>query len=329
MMSYRELKPKKGQALVLRKCFRKEGKLTSRNNFIWPEKGPVEAPDFEPTFKCGHGLHGLLWGAGSPGYLEGDTWLCVLVDADSDNLMTGQGELTDKCKFRAALDVSVGELSEIIGNIQRYAPAGTLINFAIQGGGDKSTQTAGDESTQTAGNLSTQTAGNLSTQTAGYKSTQTAGNWSTQTAGYWSTQTAGYKSTQTAGNLSTQTAGDESTQTAGYKSTQTAGGESTQTAGGESTQTAGNWSTQTAGYKSTQTAGYKSTQTAGGESTQTAGDESTFQAGINSVLIGRWWDGDKYCVSTMTIDEQTANKKIFFKQGVFTVQEPALEKAGE
>jgi len=243
-MSYRVLKPKKGQALVLRKCYRKEGKLTSRNNFIWPEKGPVEAPDFKPTFKCGHGLHGLLWGAGSPGYLGGDTWLCVLVDADSDNLMTGQGELTDKCKFRAALDVSVGELSEIIGNIQRYAPAGTLINFAIQGCKEdsKSTQTAGDESTQTAGNESTQTAGNRSTQTAGYKSTQTAGN--------------------------------------------------------ESTQTAGNW--------------------------------STFQAGINSVLIGRWWDGDKYCVSTMTIDEQTANKKIFFKQGVFTVQdEPALEKAGE
>ena len=211
-MSYRVLKPKKGQALVLRKCYRKEGKLTSRNNFIWPEKGPVEAPDFKPTFKRGHGLHGLLWGAGSPGYLDGDTWLCVLVDADSDNLMTGQGELTCKCKFRAALDVSVGELSEIIGNIQRYAPAGTLINFAIQGCKEDS--------------------------------------------------------------------------------------------------------------KSTQTAGYKSTQT--------AGDESTFQAGINSVLIGRWWDGGKYCVSTMTIDEQTANKKIFFKQGVFTVQdEPALERAGE
>ena len=257
-MSYRVLKPKKGQALVLRKCYRKEGKLTSNNNFIWPEKGPVEAPDFKPTFQCGHGLHGLLWGAGSPGYLDGDTWLCVLVDADSDNLMTGQGELTDKCKFRAALDVSVGELSEVIGNIQRYAPAGTLINFAIQGCKEDS------------------------------KSTQTAGAWSTQTAGY----------------------------------------ESTQTAGGWSTQTAGGWSTQTAGDWSTQTAGYKSTQTAGDWSTQTAGDESTFQAGINSVLIGRWWDGDKYCVSTMTIDEQTANKKIFFKQGVFTVQdEPAIEKA--
>jgi hypothetical protein len=275
-MSYRVLKPKKGQALVLRKCYRKEGKLTTRNNFIWPEKGPVEAPDFKPTFQCGHGLHGLLWGAGSPGYLEGDTWLCVLVDADPDNLMTGQGELTDKCKFRAALDVSVGELSEVIGNIQRYAPAGTLINFAIQGCKDDS------------------------------ESTQTAGNWSIQTAGYESTQTAGYKSIQTAGCESTQTAGDWSIQTAGNWSIQTAGDESIQTAGCESTQTAGNWSI------------------------QTAGDESTFQAGINSVLIGRWWDGDQYCVSTMTIDEQTANKKIFFKQGVFTVQdEPAIEKAGE
>jgi hypothetical protein len=291
-MSYRVLKPKKGQALVLRKCYRKEGKLTTRNNFIWPEKGPVEAPDFKPTFQCGHGLHGLLWGAGSPGYLDGDTWLCVLVDADPDNLMTGQGELTDKCKFRAALDVSVGELSEVIGNIQRYAPAGTLINFAIQGCKEDS------ESTQTAGHKSTQTAGHKSTQTAGDESTQTAGDWSTQTAGDWSTQTAGDWSTQTAEDWSTQTAGD--------------------------------WSRQTAGDKSTQTAGYKSTQTAGDWSTQTAGDESTFQAGINSVLIGRWWDGDKYCVSTMTIDEQTANKKIFFKRGVFTVQdEPAIEKAGE
>ncbi|WP_445081510.1 DUF7666 domain-containing protein [Martelella alba] len=43
--------------LVLRTC---NSDMTSRNDFVWPESGLVECPDWEPTEECGNGLHGLL-----------------------------------------------------------------------------------------------------------------------------------------------------------------------------------------------------------------------------------------------------------------------------
>ena len=36
----------------------------SFNGFQWPESGPVEAPDWDPEPRCGHGLHGLAEGRG-------------------------------------------------------------------------------------------------------------------------------------------------------------------------------------------------------------------------------------------------------------------------
>jgi hypothetical protein len=38
--------------------------MSSSYGFTWPENGPVEASDWEPTKECGNGLHGWLWGAG-------------------------------------------------------------------------------------------------------------------------------------------------------------------------------------------------------------------------------------------------------------------------
>lgn len=43
---------KKDEVLVLRSC--KED-MTSYNGFQWPEKGYVEAPDWEATGECGNG----------------------------------------------------------------------------------------------------------------------------------------------------------------------------------------------------------------------------------------------------------------------------------
>jgi len=54
------------KVLVLRSC---GVDLTSFNEFQWPASGPVEAPDWDPTPFCGHGLHGLLWGEGDHGHL--------------------------------------------------------------------------------------------------------------------------------------------------------------------------------------------------------------------------------------------------------------------
>ncbi len=68
-------------ALMLRTC---HADMTSHGGFVWPESGPVEAPDWSPVAECGHGLHGLLWGAGDYALLSSAydaRWLVVEVDA--------------------------------------------------------------------------------------------------------------------------------------------------------------------------------------------------------------------------------------------------------
>ena len=71
-------------ALILRTCCNSDG--TSRHGFQWPTEGSVEAPDWDPTPKCGGGLHGLLNGRGDPDLLdwtEETKWLLVEVDEGS------------------------------------------------------------------------------------------------------------------------------------------------------------------------------------------------------------------------------------------------------
>lgn len=93
--------------LVLRTC---SADMTSYNGFRWPKSGRVTCPDFKATYRCGNGLHGLLWGEGSGGYLdwtEGAKWLVVRVkEAD---LLHGKGDLIDKCKFSRGTVVYCGD----------------------------------------------------------------------------------------------------------------------------------------------------------------------------------------------------------------------------
>ena len=81
--------------LVLRSC---KPDLVSYNGFKWPENGPVECPDWDNKPKCGHGLHGLLWGQGDQlivGDILTDKWLVVEVLA-KDVVKIGGGQ---KVKF--------------------------------------------------------------------------------------------------------------------------------------------------------------------------------------------------------------------------------------
>jgi len=274
------MKLKANEILVLRNV--KEN-MTSKNNFKWPKKGPVEAPDWNLDYNCGCGLHGLPWGVGDTNYfyLNPSVWLVVKVSTDKNNYRYGKNELIDKCKFKKGYVLFHGSRDQAVSLIQKYAPPNLTINFTIQ-------RTENDNITQTAGNDSTQTAGDNSTQTAGDNSTQTAEWNSTQKAEGYSTQTAGWNSTQIAGGHSTQKAGDNSTQTAGWNSTQKAGGYSTQKAGGHSTQKAGNDSTQTAGNYSIQT------------------------AGIGTVQIIR---DEKRIIKTRTITKRQANIPYIIKDG--------------
>ncbi|EIU3463812.1 hypothetical protein L4P80_001037 [Pseudomonas aeruginosa] len=228
-------------ALVLRTC---SADLTSHGGFRWPDKigAVVEAPDWKKDNKCGHGLHGWLFGQGDHDCSStvGDTdakWLVVEVDL-SDLIALGGKVKFPRCTIRHIGD-RASATKFLIANEPRAAGV-EVIGATLQ---------AGDKDLCQVGAYGTATAGNWGTATAGGEGTATAGNWGTATAGNWGTATAGGEGTATAGNWGTATAGYKGTATAGYKGTATAGG--------EGTATAGNWGTATAGDEGTATAGEK------------------------------------------------------------------------
>ncbi|MCT1263750.1 hypothetical protein N0621_09330 [Pseudomonas aeruginosa] len=261
-------------ALVLRTC---SADLTSHGGFRWPDKigAVVEAPDWKKDNKCGHGLHGWLFGQGDHDCSStvGDTdakWLVVEVGL-SDLIALGGKVKFPRCTVRHIGD-KASATQFLIANEPRAAGV-AVIGATLQ---------AGDKELCQVGAYGTATAGYKGTATAGYKGTATAGDWGTATAGYNGTATAGNEGTATAGDWGTATAGNEGTATAGYKGTATAGDWGTATAGNEGTATAGDWGTATAGNEGTATAGYKGTATAGYKGTATAGKKGEIQI--------RYWD---------------------------------------
>ncbi|HCF4727077.1 TPA: hypothetical protein NIF38_006285, partial [Pseudomonas aeruginosa] len=203
-------------ALVLRTC---SADLTSHGGFQWPDKigAVVEAPDWEKDNKCGHGLHGWLFGQGDHGCSRtvGDAdakWLVVEVGL-SDLIALGGKVKFPRCTIRHIGD-RASATQFLIANEPRAA--GVAVIGATLQAGDKELCQVGAYGTATAGYKGTATAGNWGTATAGYKGTATAGNWGTATAGYKGTATAGNWGTATAGDEGTATAGNWGTATAGY-----------------------------------------------------------------------------------------------------------------
>ena len=159
---------------VLRTC---KADMTAYGGFKWPEKGKVEAPDWNPRGCCGQGLHGLLWGEGDGGLLNWSPeakWLVVRVIAD-EIVKIGDGE---KVKFPRGEVVFCGERREATDFLA--GKVGAQIR-AIVG----ATATAGDEGTATAGYAGTATAGYRGTATAGDRGTATAGDEGIIIISYW------------------------------------------------------------------------------------------------------------------------------------------------
>ena len=192
---------------VLRTC---NADMTSQNSFKYPAKGFVKAPDWQPTYECGHGLHGLLWGTGGSCYLDlSDTAKWLVLKVNTKDLLTGQGELTDKCKFRCGTVVHVGDRVSANKFLQSVDKAYD-IRGVVYG-------------TATAGNNGTATAGDYGTANAGHYGTAIAGDYGTANAGHYGTAIAGYSGTATAGDYGTATAGRNGTANAGYDGTANAG----------------------------------------------------------------------------------------------------------
>ena len=254
--------------------------------FQWPERGLVEAPDWDPSARCGGGLHGWLRGEGESmdeTFNVGRLWQVVEVEESSIVHLSG------KVKFPRGNVLLTGSQLEAVQEIQKLYPQAAVIGGSVTAG-DSGTATAGDSGTATAGVCGTATAGYGGTATAGVRGTATAGYGGTATAGVRGTATAGDSGTATAGDSGTATAGDSGTATAGDSGTATAGYGGTATAGYGGTATAGVRGTATAGDSGTATAGYGGTATAGVRGTATTGVRGTATAGDNGTLVLRFYD---------------------------------------
>lgn len=163
--------------------------MTSRHDekFVYPKKGYIEAPDWEASAGCGHGLHGFLWGEGDgslSNYSDQSVWLLIRV-----NPADGLVDRGDKCKFRRGYVLAVSDYRTIAERLKKYLP--TDRQYKVIG----STATAGYRGTATAGDYGTATAGGGGTATAGAIGAATAGDYGTATAGIGGTATAGNEST--------------------------------------------------------------------------------------------------------------------------------------
>ena len=95
------------KVLILRTCHED---LRSYADFLWPESGYVEAPDWnpDPGIACGMGLHGALLGEGDGSLFrwEDDARWLVVAAEEEDVVLSASG---GKVRFRAGDVVHCGD----------------------------------------------------------------------------------------------------------------------------------------------------------------------------------------------------------------------------
>ena len=126
------------RVLVLRTC---AADLTSKNGFVWPSSGHVLCPDWAPTAECGHGLHGLLWGAGDGSLLDWSLdakWLVVAVEPSQLVALDG------KVKFAAGEVVHCGDQASATAFLSRD-PRAICVVGGTSTSGARGTSTSGDD----------------------------------------------------------------------------------------------------------------------------------------------------------------------------------------
>jgi len=208
--------------------------MTSHNGFKYPKRGWIEAPDWEDTYKCGHGLHGLPWGCGATIYLYDDpnaNWLVLKVNP-ADGYRAGGNELVQKCKFRRGYVVYWGTRDGAVNYLLTHGAADKPVVYAYKTDyatgsnvivGDYGIATAGDYGTATTGDYGTATAGEGGAAIAGFGGTAITGNYGTAITGFGGIATAGFGGTATAGERGTATAGERGTAIADIGGMVTAG----------------------------------------------------------------------------------------------------------
>src|SRR5574342_1123156 len=111
--------------LVLRQC---DNQLRGYNGFQYPESGMVEAPDWDPTPRCGGGLHGFLRGEGNGALAdkgEDGKWLVLRV-RKSDIVPVGD----EKVKFPRGEVIYVGTCDGAGELLAKEYPTACIIGAA-------------------------------------------------------------------------------------------------------------------------------------------------------------------------------------------------------
>lgn len=192
----KKLKLMEDHVLVLRKT-EEDGK--ANQGFVYPNKGWVEAPDWDGGKKeCGGGLHGLAWAEGEFEIDDyGDFFQVILV-----NKKDGFVDLKDKCKYRRGEVVLTSRDSrQAIEFIKKYDAdtSHRRMNY------DYTTNSVADQgygSVVNQGNRSIANQGNRSIANQGYESIANQG--------YDSAADQGYRSVANQGCWSIANQGDES-----------------------------------------------------------------------------------------------------------------------
>ncbi|MDR5775933.1 MULTISPECIES: hypothetical protein [unclassified Caballeronia] len=215
-LAFRPIPPQerpKSKSLVLRAC---REDMSSGNGFKWPWAGAmVEAPDWQPTHRCGSGLHGWLHGHGDHaigGYIEPTAnWL--VIEVDTDDII----ELDGFCKFPRGKVVFVGTSKGAADYLLANDPCAR--DLPLIG----AHRAVGDHRAVFVGALGCAIAGNCGTAMAGYRGVATVGYGGTATTGFRGESTAGVRGTAIAGDGGTARAGNHGTAMVGFSGKASAG----------------------------------------------------------------------------------------------------------
>ena len=257
-----------GRVLLLRTC---HADSTAHGGFQWPlEVGAtVEAPDWDPSPRCGGGLHGLPWGLGDATLLN---WspeaVGIVFSAAAQEVVDIDGA---KAKVRAARVEFVGPLK---------AAAEWL--YSQQ-----------DDRTRV-GVCGTASAGAGGTASAGYRGHAIVGAGGTASAGYDGTAIAGDRGTASALGEGTAIAGDRGTASAGTDGRASAGTDGRASAGYCGHAIAGTDGHASAGDRGTASAGAGGTASAGCRGHASAGIGGRASAGDGGTISIERWDGLRY-----------------------------------
>lgn len=211
--------------LMLRTC---DARMRSRRGLVWPASWPVECADWDPTPRCGHGLHGLPGGVGYGGCLDWrPTARWLVFEARADELVRING---DSAKAPRGNVVYCGNRLGAVQYLVDRGCSGLIVGATVTVGchrtavaGYHGTARAGDVGEAIAGYHGTAIAGDFGQATAGDRGQATVGNYGKAVAGNHGKATAGRGGKATAGIGGTAVAGDYGTATAEYQGEAAAG----------------------------------------------------------------------------------------------------------